>query len=116
VRLRRQDPGLRSYHEPDLWLYHQVRPERYRLAGHLRARFTAGRYSYRAFYDPAQVTRARHLAAFVGLPLLIAAGATIGAVGRDRRVYPAYQNYIYERVLPWVTQWGKLYQRLCVRR
>lgn len=111
-RLRRVRPETRSYYEPGLFLYHQVRPEKYGLRYQMRAWFNSGRYNAVAFDEPSHAMTWKHWAAFLGLPVWIGYGLSLGGWLRNRRVYPAYANYVFERVLRRVGQWGKLYEHV----
>lgn len=112
LRLRRAQSQARLYYDPGVKVEHLAQPHKWQLSWQMRARFQAGRSGYLTFSDGHHRLSPRHVAGFMVLPLLILLEATAGMLFRNRQRYPAWQNYMYERVLSSVAVWGKLYERI----
>lgn len=110
--LRRQNPDLEVYYAPELAIRHWVAPFKMSISGRLRQRWAEGRAGYLTFRQPGDRFGWKHLAGLAGMPAVIVWRLTAGALLRDRRRFPAWQNYIYEDGLNSVATWGKLFQRL----
>ncbi len=113
LRLQATWPATTFYYEPRLFVYHLVRPEKMSIRWHLRARFIRGRavYHIRALASQQPAGRLRALWQIIGVTRQLCRGMTIGTFLRDRSLYPYYQNYWYESVLPHVRRLGIAYEQ-----
>ncbi len=109
-RLRRLAPDERILYEPRLTVEHLVPPEKMRLGWIFRQAFVSGRYA-RYVFDR-RSTRARAFSALPGALFRCCGHAVVGTLLRDRRQFPYYQNYLRERVIPYVERLGTLYEQL----
>jgi glycosyltransferase involved in cell wall biosynthesis len=110
VRVNR--PEMLIYYEPRLFLFHLVREEKLKLSYWVKDRFARGRYSFLTFNEGEHTINMRHILGLLALPLIITMQATIGVLLRDRKSFPHYQNYYFERVFYQVVLLGKLTERL----
>jgi len=105
-------PELVIYYDPRLYLYHLVRLEKLKLLYWLGDRFTRGRYNYLTFNTGEHTIQIRHLLGLLALPFIITFQATFGVLLRNRKSYPHFQNYYFERVLNQFVTLGKLFERM----
>jgi glycosyltransferase involved in cell wall biosynthesis len=110
--LRRENSSLRVYYAPQLAIRHWVAPFKMSISGRVRQRWAEGRSGYLAFRQASDRVRLVHLIGFAVMPVVLLWRFTGGFLLRDRRRFPAWQNYVYEAALNDVATWGKLYQRL----
>lgn len=116
-RLRATDAGLQLYYEPQLFVYHLVRPEKFSLAWRIRASFRAGLYADMVFRQSQCVPKYnRLLASSMRLIASMIKNIVISLFRRDRQQYPFFQNYVYEHVAPHYFQvLGSQYAQLQLR-
>ncbi len=113
IRWARQNmPQASIYYEPRLFVYHLVRENKMQLSWLLRERFAAGRYGYLIFTDGQHKMRVKHFLGLIGIPVVLMYACSLGILFRDRKKYPYFQNYFYERIMHWIAVYGKLYERL----
>jgi hypothetical protein len=77
-----------------------------------RQRFAEGRYGFLTFNHGKRQIKPRHLLGLVGVPIIIIFEAFPGTFIRNRRRYPYWENYFYERIFKRIATFGKLYERL----
>lgn len=89
------------WYEPDLLVYHLVRPEKMTWRWIIRHRMADGRYYARL--APGRLgdhpTTSRIVLACIRSILGLAWGPVRGFLARDRRMYPYFGNYLYEKNL-----------------
>ncbi len=107
--IRKNYPDKIIYYDPNLFVYHLVQDYRMDFKWLFKQRFVGGRYSQRIFEE--SVTSINHLAGLFVVPLIILFQLTIGLLFRNKTRYPYPQNHIFEKVLPLVNKYGKLYER-----
>jgi glycosyltransferase involved in cell wall biosynthesis len=91
-RVLMDNPGALAFYEPNLEVAHFILPQKMRLSYHARRMMESGA----SYYDRNSIRLLFRLAkAFVLLAL-----APIAVVIRNRRAYPFWQNYVYEKVIP----------------
>jgi glycosyltransferase involved in cell wall biosynthesis len=114
-RLRATMPDQLIYYDPNLYLYHLVRPEKMNLRWILYSQFIGGRYSYNVFHN-----NNPRLAKLSPLKLLLRTGQTVveclldlvvGVLRRDRQEYPYLQNYFYENTVEYAHNLGMIYEQ-----
>lgn len=107
--LRGQDPGAEIFYDPELYLFHLVRPGRMRLGRVLAERFEQGGHAPAALGGG--VPDRSGLAWAVAWCRQVATLAwhlSLGLLFRDRRLYPHRQNYLYERLGGSLWELGRL--------
>ena len=112
--LRVTVPEARFYFEPDLYLYHLVRPEKMQLGWLVRDHFARGRALNRVYNKANSSNRYWGLSACYMLLLaaLVISDGVVFALLRRRSQYPYIQNYWYESSLDHIKTLGRLYQEL----
>lgn len=113
-RLRRADPPVVPFYDPQLFVYHLVRRDKMRVGWALRAAFAKGRDAVGAFpeREDRQVrSGSRALLVAQGLRAAGAAGVDLlrALVVRDRRLYPRVQSYWYEETTRRFRRLGSIY-------
>ncbi len=114
-RIRETMPDVSIYYDPELYIYHLVRPEKMTLRWILNSWFVGGRHSYHVFReDNPQATRLSQLkllsqALLTLLRFLV--GLVVGVLRRDRKRYPYLQNYLYENTVEYVGTMGVIYEK-----
>lgn len=118
IRGRKQAPDTVVYYDPRLFVYHLVRPEKFKWGRILRRMFADGRITYRVFD--------KHKKPTYGMSYLFlkAAGHATYLVGdtlyglliRDRGQYPLIQNYLYEHSLQYLRALGTDFEEFQTRR
>lgn len=100
MRIRSKQPCQAIYYDPRLTLSHLVRPEQMTMRWLLAAAVAKGRYRYWA----SQASDTAHSVPAPNIPFQAAKVLAVftweclrGLVRRDRRRYPYYHNYLYER-------------------
>lgn len=100
-RLRSADAGLHLYYEPQLFVYHLVRAEKFSVAWRIRASFRTGLYAGIVFRQPQYTTDyGRIIKSSMRLVISMIKNISISLFRRDRRQYPFWQNYLYEYIAP----------------
>lgn len=110
IRSRRTLPAELIVYEPRLYVYHVVRPVKASLRWRAIQQFRSGEAGYHVFGQRRR--RGRPTLAGLGLIRLGALAAeTLYALAlRDRRRYPAVQNYLYERTTRHFWALGSLWE------
>jgi glycosyltransferase involved in cell wall biosynthesis len=110
-RVRDASPEACIYYDPDLYVYHLVRPEKMTLLWRARAAFPKGRSVYRVHQGdaPATIGKASMTVRAIRIVLAFAVDVTLGTLRRDRAKYPYIQNYFYEHTSRYLHSLGKLY-------
>jgi glycosyltransferase involved in cell wall biosynthesis len=113
-RLRSANAGLQLYYEPQLFVYHLVRPEKFSLAWRMRASFQAGLYAAIVFRQTQPAPDYGRLTiSSLRLAIGMAKNIGISLFWRDRQQYPFIQNYVYEYITPrYVRGLGMQYAQL----
>lgn len=103
------------YYDPELYIYHLVRPEKMTWRYILNSRFASGRHIYRVFCDNAsrrtRLLRLQLPAQAVITIFMFFADILVGVLKRDRKQYPYLQNYLYEETFGHVQKLGFIYER-----
>ncbi len=110
-RLRAHDPGMVAYYHPALFVYHLVRPQKMTWRWLVRDRFMHGSTGYDV--QPSARLQAAGPVRLAGAALLRIARIALGILQvplRDRRRYPYWQNYVYERLLGEISVLGAYYE------
>ena len=113
VRIRAEMPDEVIYYEPRLYVYHLVPARKMTWPWILRASWAGGRYSHRVLGEKSGWSK-RCLAVVLALREVMVLGGVLscGVFRRDRRTYPHFQNYAYERVRRHLVVLGALYERM----
>jgi len=115
MRLRKKQPERSIYYDPRLTLNHLVRPEQMTIRWILAAAIAKGRARYwvaQAEGCDASISPARIPLQAAKVLLVFSWECLRGLVGRDRELYPYYQNYIYERTAWRLAGLGRLQAQL----
>jgi glucosyl-dolichyl phosphate glucuronosyltransferase len=88
----RENAGALVFYEPRIEVAHYILPQKMSLMYHARRQMELGACHYKIGSAALPFEIARALAHFCAFPLR--------AIFRDRNVYPYWQNYAYERVIP----------------
>jgi glycosyltransferase involved in cell wall biosynthesis len=114
-RIRATMPDELIYYDPDLYIYHLVRPEKMTWRYIICSRFVGGRNIYKVFRD--DTTQETGLSQ-IKLPVLAIltifkffASFLVGVLRCDRKRYPYLQNYLYEKTFFHVQKLGFIYER-----
>lgn len=91
-RFMRENPGTMVFYEPRMEVAHFVLPQKMSLSYCARRTIEAAAVHYKVGLVALSYQVARLLAYFCVSPFRI--------IFRDRRVYPFWQNYVYEKVIP----------------
>lgn len=109
-RARRRIAGYRSYHEPELWVHHLVRPEKLTLRRLLRQRVARGRSTAPEVLGPA-----RRPLAELARRLAHAVVVLLKAPFRSRGETGALRTYLYEHLSRDATRIGAALELLSGR-
>jgi glucosyl-dolichyl phosphate glucuronosyltransferase len=113
-RIKQAVANMVAYYDPQLFVYHLVRPEKMRLWWSIRYTFLQGRYRYWSFSQPAMSSPAAWFALCrrtCTLLTKIVAHICLSLVRPDRVRYPYIENYLYERIIPRMLPLGALYEQ-----
>jgi glycosyltransferase involved in cell wall biosynthesis len=103
------------YYDPELYVYHLVRPEKMTLRWILYSHFVASRHSYHVFRDKnAHEIRPplfRLMAQAVITTFRFFWDFIVAVLRRDRKRYPYLQNYLYENTVEHLHTLGSIYER-----
>ncbi len=112
-RIRQKNPANKAYYDPELYVYHLVRPEKMNLFWGFRSHFIGNIYYYRVL----ELNRPTPLA----LPDLLITGAKLAVkiflaltyklVLRDKVKYPYLHNYFYENLSGYIGASGMLFEQ-----
>lgn len=111
-KIRKDFPDAKIYYDPELFVYHLVRPKKMQLSWLVRQRFAEGRYGFLTFNNSKRQIKPAHLLGLVGVPIIILFETFLGTFMRNRHRYPYWENYFYERIFNRIATFGKLYERL----
>ena len=118
-RIRAALPDDLIYYDPELYIYHLVRPEKMTWRYILVSRFVGGRNIYKVFRnDTTQETGLSQIKLTVVAALTIFrffASLLVGVLRCDRKRYPYIQNYLYEITFMHVQKLGKNYEGIIQR-
>lgn len=114
-RIRTTMPDEIIYYDPELYIYHLIRPEKMTWRYILNSRFVGGRHIYTVFCDnTSKIHRLLQLQLLVQTIITlfkIFADIFLGLLQRDRKRYPYLQNYLYEKTFAHVQKLGFIYER-----
>ena len=99
MRARRQETVI--YYDPRLYVHHLVRDDQMTWSWILRAAIAKGRSGYllsRADSRPEYLGATAAIRQATKVLATVSLDAARGLLSRNRRRYPYYQNYLYERV------------------
>ncbi|MCI0415677.1 glycosyltransferase [bacterium] len=102
-------PNLKVLYCPEMVALHLTRPENFSMLYWIKRNFVHGLHHYRVWSgsEPQNFVPAFTRYTYFFRQLL----KSINATGvRDKSLYPAWQNYVFEKVLPWVYANGKGFQ------
>jgi len=100
------------YYDPELYIYHLVRPEKMTWRYIINSRFVGGRHVYRVFWENTpQKPRIQLLIEIVITFFKLFADILVGILKRDRKRYPYLQNYLYEKTFFYVQKLGFICER-----
>lgn len=113
-RIRATLPDELIYYDPELYIYHLVRPEKMTWRYIICSRFIGGRNIYKVFIN---TTTHETWLSHIKFPVVAALtifrlfASLIGGVLRcNRKRYPYIQNYFYEKTFNYVQKLGIIYQ------
>jgi glucosyl-dolichyl phosphate glucuronosyltransferase len=112
MRARQEIPGLRIFYQPEILVYHRLREECLSIRYWLTRAFVEGRHRTRL---PGGAARQGWLrSGGRSLKVLLRISASIPALlgVRDRRKYPYWQNYAFERIVPLVSECGYMLESI----
>jgi hypothetical protein len=108
-------PNELIYYDPELYIYHLVRPEKMSWRYIIYSRFVGGRNIYKVFgTDTTKETSLLQIklpvvAAFTIFRFFVS--LVVGVVRFDRKRYPYLQNYFYEKTFGYVQKLGFIFER-----
>lgn len=106
-------PNELIYYDPELYVYHLVRPEKMSLKWILRQQFSHGRYSFLIFQNRKNgVIYTYKIYAHFVLVVVTITYNLIKTPFRDKKQFPYFENYLYERILIHILNFGGLYEQL----
>ena len=113
-RIRKTMSHELIYYDPNLHVFHLVRPEKMTSRWILNSFFASGRCSYNVFQDKnpkiARLTKLKLLIKACVTLLFFFTDILVGLLRYDRERYPYLQNYLYENTAKHVGALGKIYQ------
>jgi glycosyltransferase involved in cell wall biosynthesis len=115
IRIRDAMPNELIYYDPELHVYHLVRPETMTSRWILNSCFASGRYSYNAFQsiNPkiVRLTKLQLLIKACVTLFLFVTDILVGLLRYDRERYPYLQNYLYENTIRHMVVLGEIYEQ-----
>lgn len=113
IYLRESMPTELIYYDPDLYVYHLVRPEKMSLKWSLCQHFSLGRHSFLIFENRKNGIADTYKIFLHFMLILITINYNlIKTPFRDRKQYPYFENYLYERIFIHISRFGGLYEQL----
>jgi glycosyltransferase involved in cell wall biosynthesis len=109
--IREKMPDEVFYYDPRVRVYHLVRPEKMTLRWNMQSKYHHGIASNKIFVgnnaaSPGRITILRKsIVCIFGMMK----DAVTGIFTRDRKVYPYYQNYLYEHTFEYLGELGRLH-------
>jgi len=114
-RIREMRPNELIYYDPQLYVWHLVRPEKMTLRWILYSHLTGGRYSYHIFQEntpqATRLPRVRLLIQAMITSFRFFADFFLAILKRDRKRFPYLQNYLYEIAFEHLQTLGFIYER-----
>lgn len=100
------------YYDPELYVYHLVRPDKMSLKWRASHLFSSGRsYFYILKYNESDLKITKLFLRIIYSFLLIV--SDIGKMPfRDQKIYPYFENYLYEHAFRHIADLGKYYEQL----
>jgi GT2 family glycosyltransferase len=115
IRIREAMPHKLIYYDPNLHVFHLIRPEKMTSRWILNSFFASGRCSYNVFQDKnpktARLTKLKLLIKACVTLLFFFADILVGLLRYDRERYPYLQNYLYENTAKYVGVLGEIYEQ-----
>lgn len=115
IRIRDAMPNELIYYDPELHVYHLVRPETVTWRWILNSCFASGRYSYNAFQNInpkiVRLTKLQLLIKACVTLLLFVTDILVGLLRYDCERYPYLQNYLYENTIRHMVVLGEIYEQ-----
>ncbi len=108
-------PFERIYYDPDLYVYHIVKPQRMSLVWNMRHFFLSGCFSFRFLASDREKTGSRKSIIILDIVKTVRdfVASISGAVFmRDRRQFPHWESCFFEQALPHVKRIGWLFEEL----
>jgi glycosyltransferase involved in cell wall biosynthesis len=113
-RIRKNMSHELIYYDPNLYVFHLVRPEKMTSRWILNSFFASGRCSYRVLQDNnskiPKLTKLKLLFKACATLLFFFADILVGLIRYDRDRYPYLQNYLYENTAKYVGVLGEIYE------
>ncbi len=110
-RIRAQMPEARTYYDPDLFVYHLVRPEKMTLRWQIQSAIGKGRSRYLESKDVSSPSVPVLMLRAVKILLVCYVRSGAGLLFRDRSKFPNFSGYFYEKVIWRLAGLGKLYEQ-----
>lgn len=111
IRIYDTLPNEKHYYDPKLFVYHYVRPEKTKWRWIITDQFDRGRYQFLA--AEAQRQKSSNMLWVITKFCLLAGflvfASSIGGLIRNRSQFPYLQNYLYERMRPYLQSLGRAY-------
>jgi len=111
-RLRTQMPKAVLYYAPAVFVYHLVRPEKFNLWNLPRWRFSSGMYAGKIRQDKVRMRAPRAVYHLLGTCIKLAKSLLLDLPLRDRKHYPFFQNYLFEKTMTYFGELGMQVQFL----
>ena len=113
-RIRKTMSNELIYYDPNLYVFHLVRPEKMTSRWILNSFFASGRCSYKVFQDEnskiAKLTKLKLLIKACATLLFLFSDIIVGLLRYDRGRYPYFRNYLYENTAKYVGVLGEIYE------
>ena len=110
VRARREIAGFKAFYHPGIVVYHLTRPEWFSMWYWVRRNFSQGIDNNKIFQISApKRSQLLHLAQFLSTASIIGAKGLRVMIQRDRSLYPYWENYWYERMMPEIHRLGEIW-------
>lgn len=100
-RVRENDPDITLYYDPEFWVYHLVRKEKFSIRWNIYSVFTNGKYCFRFTHKGKKLRNSLlYAGAFLLQGILLIADMCYGLIFRNRTTYPNIENYMIEVINP----------------
>lgn len=111
VYVRNSMPSELIYYDPELYVYHLVRPEKMSLKWNLINKIAEGSDSYRLFQS--KETKLYKISMFSLIKDIVFLFVDLfGVFFRNKKKYPHFENYLYERIFKDVEIFGNLLESI----
>ncbi|MCE7979647.1 MAG: glycosyltransferase [Caldilinea sp. CFX5] len=112
-RIRAALPEESFYYDPQLYVYHLVRPEKMTLYWLIRHSFADGQHAVRVLWGNTTLPVSRiQLSKQIATTLLrFVWDISYGLISRERHRYPYMENYLYEHSFQYLKTLGKLHEQ-----